>query len=149
MDQSRGIFYIRHMSNPAAAAKPPKHQPLGLKLLISNPGLYFLTLFKGNFVGSDAFGNRYFERAGQPRSRRWVIYAGPPEAAIIGPEWHAWLHRLTDAPLSDSTARVWQRPPQANLTGTAASYRPAGHDYKGGTRARSSADYESWSPDKS
>ena len=85
---------------------------------------------------------------GKLRTRRWVIYAGAPDPSVIGPEWHAWLHRLTDAPLPDTGARPWQKPHIPNLTGTPASYRPAGHDYMGGTRAKSSADYEAWAPDK-
>ena len=35
-------------------------------------------------------------------------------------------------------------PPVA--TGTASSYRPAGHDYNGGQRAKATGDYESWTP---
>jgi NADH:ubiquinone oxidoreductase subunit len=33
------------------------------------------------------------------------------------------------------------------LTGTPDGYRPAGHDYEGGIRARAAADYEAWTPD--
>ena len=33
------------------------------------------------------------------RAKRWVVYAGAPEASMVGPEWHAWLHHLTDEPL--------------------------------------------------
>lgn len=136
------------MSKTEAADSPPKRRALGLRMMITNPGLYFLTLFKGNFVGRDALGNQYYERPGRLRSRRWVVYVGAPEASLIGPEWHSWLHRLTDAPLPDTGIKSWQRPHRANLTGTAASYRPAGHDYMGGSRAKASADYESWSPDQ-
>ncbi|HYP63312.1 MAG TPA: NADH-ubiquinone oxidoreductase subunit NDUFA12 family protein [Acidocella sp.] len=137
------------MSKSEAGAAPAQRKALGLRTLISNPGLYFLTLFKGKFVGADAMGNQYFERPGKLRARRWVVYAGAPEASVIGPEWHAWLHHLTDAPLADTGAKPWWRPHQANLTGTPDSYRPAGHDYMGGNRARASADYEAWSPDQS
>lgn len=132
-----------------AAAIPPDRKALGLRLLLNNPGLYFLTLFSGKFVGRDALGNQYYERPGKTRPRRWVVYAGAPEASVVGPEWHSWLHHITDAPLPETGARAWQRPHRANLTGTPGSYRPAGHDYMGGGRARASADYESWSPDQS
>lgn len=148
MDQSRGFFYIKAMSTTEAAAAPAQRKSLGLRILLSNPGLYFLTLFKGRFVGRDGLGNQYFERPGKFRTRRWVVYAGPPEASVIGPDWHAWLHHLTDAPLPDAGTKAWQLPHKANLTGTPASYRPAGHDYMGGKRARASADYEAWSPDQ-
>jgi NADH:ubiquinone oxidoreductase subunit len=76
-----------------------------------------------------------------------VIYAGAPDASAIGPEWHAWLHYLTDAPLPDTGRKFWQKPHLPNLTGTPESYRPPGHDYEGGRRAHASADYESWTPD--
>lgn len=136
------------MSTTKAAANAPQRKSLKIWTLISNPGLYFLTIFRGHLVGRDALGNQYFERPGKLRTRRWVIYAGAPDPSVIGPEWHAWLHRLTDAPLPDTGARPWQKPHIPNLTGTPASYRPAGHDYMGGTRAKSSADYEAWAPDK-
>ena len=29
---------------------------------------------------------------------------------------------------------------------TADSYRPAGHDYQGGKRAKATGDYEAWTP---
>jgi NADH:ubiquinone oxidoreductase subunit len=136
------------MSKTEAAAPPAKRKSLGLGMLIGNPGLYFLTLFKGKFVGADGLGNQYFERPGKLRARRWVVYAGPADASVIGPEWHSWLHHLTDAPLPDGGGKPWQRPHMANLTGTPESYRPAGHDYMGGNRAKASADYEAWSPDQ-
>jgi NADH:ubiquinone oxidoreductase subunit len=123
----------------------------GLRGLMRNPGLFLFTLRRGGAVGRDALGNLYFERPGRPglaRTRRWVVYAGASDASTIGPEWHAWLHHLTDKPLPDTGHKPWQLPHQPNLTGTAASYRPAGHDYEGGRRARASADYESWMPDQ-
>ncbi len=121
----------------------------GLRGLLRNPGLFLYTL-SGSFVGKDTIGNLYFERPGRTktaRNRRWVVYAGPPDASVIGPEWHAWLHHLTDAPLPDTGAKPWQLPHQPNLTGTPASYRPQGHDYLGGKRAPASADYEAWTPE--
>jgi NADH:ubiquinone oxidoreductase subunit len=151
MDQSRAFTYIRGMSTPNANANTPAAKPLGLRGLIRNPGLYFLTLFRGKFVGRDELGNQYYERPGQPglpRMRRWVVYAGAPDSSVIGPEWHAWLHHITDAPLSTAGAKPWWRPHKPNLTGTPLSYRPAGHDYKGGKRAKASADYEAWAPDQ-
>ncbi len=148
MDQSLRFFYTCGMNTPEAGATPAQNKAFGLRTLLSNPGMFFLTLFKGKYVGIDALGNQYYERPGKQRSRRWVIYAGAPEASVIGPEWHAWLHHLTDAPLAVSGAKPWQRPHKANLTGTPASYRPSGHDYMGGKRAKASADYEAWSPDQ-
>jgi NADH:ubiquinone oxidoreductase subunit len=114
-----------------------------------NLGTRLFTLLRGRSVGTDATGNIYYEdrrpRADR-RTRRWVIYAGTPEASDVPPEWHAWLHYTTDAPLTDAGRRPWQLPYVPNLTGTAAGYRPPGHDYQGGHRAAATGDYESWAP---
>jgi NADH:ubiquinone oxidoreductase subunit len=114
-------------------------------------GTRLFTYFRGHAVGTDAEGNRYYEerkpRGGGLRQRRWVMFEGPEEATAIPPEWHAWLHYTTDAPLAESTRRPWQKPHLSNRTGTALSYRPPGHDYLGGHRASATADYEAWSPE--
>ena len=49
------------------------------------------------------------------------MYAGPVEASAVPPEWHAWLHYTTDAPLPDTGRKVWQKPHLPNATGTAAA----------------------------
>lgn len=140
------------MSTSKADAKVSLSQLGGLRGFIRNPGLFLYTLRRGGHVGRDTLGNQYYERPGRTktaRTRRWVVYSGAPDASTIGPEWHSWLHHLTDKPLPDTGAKPWQRPHQPNLTGTPSSYRPAGHDYEGGKRARASADYEAWTPDNS
>ena len=67
-------------------------------------GTSLFTALKGRLVGRDAEGNRYYEerrpRAGA-RQRRWVLYANQVEASRVPPEWHAWLHYTTDAPLPE------------------------------------------------
>jgi NADH:ubiquinone oxidoreductase subunit len=114
-----------------------------------NLGTRLFTLLKGRSVGTDAAGNIYYEER-RPRHdrriRRWVAYAGVVEASDVPPEWHAWLHYTTDAPLPDTGRRPWQKAYVPNMTGTAAGYRPPGHDYEGGHRAAASGDYESWTP---
>lgn len=120
----------------------------GWRGFVRNPGLFLHTWRAGHFVGSDADGNNFYESAVKNRRpRRWVVYAGVAEASAIGPEWDGWLRYMVDAPLPLAARRAWQLPHQANLTGTAVGYRPAGHDYKGGRRAANSADYEAWTPD--
>jgi NADH:ubiquinone oxidoreductase subunit len=114
-----------------------------------NLGTYIFTALHGRLVGTDSAGNRYYTekrpRSGE-RNRRWVAYAGPPEASAVPPEWHSWLHYTTPEPLPAGPARPWQKPHLANATGTQASYRPPGHDYSGGARAPATGDYESWTP---
>lgn len=114
-----------------------------------NIGTWLFTKMHGRSVGSDGAGNRYFEERrprGGLRPRRWVIYAGQPEASKVPPEWHGWLHYTLDAPLPQSARQPWQKPHIANPTGTAESYRPPGHDYEGGERAPATGDYEAWMP---
>ncbi len=105
------------------------------------------TYLFGRFVGADPEGNRYYvTRRAKERARRWVMYKGYPEASKVPPEWHAWLHYTTNEPIPLAARRPWQRPHQENLTGTPGSYRPPGHDYRGGNRAPATGDYESWTP---
>jgi NADH:ubiquinone oxidoreductase subunit len=114
-----------------------------------NIGTRLFTYFRGHLIGRDALGNRYFQDRKPPagrRVRRWVMYAGPAEASLVPPEWHAWLHHTTDQPLPETARRIWQKPHEPNLTGTPAGYRPPGHDYLGGHRAAATGDYEAWTP---
>lgn len=116
-------------------------------------GTLLYTWLKGELVGTDEFGNQYYRRAkGDPlygRERRWCLYKGRAEASRIPPEWHAWLHHTTDAPLTQTAAqaRPWQKPHEPNPTGTAKAYLPRGHELRGGHRARATGDYEAWRPD--
>lgn len=100
-------------------------------------------------VGQDQFGNRYYEsRRVEPvynRRRRTVALAKGLDSSSVPPEWHAWLHHLTDAPLPPPK-HPWQKPHQPNLTGTPGAWRPAGHDYAGGRRRPTGGDYEAWTP---
>jgi NADH:ubiquinone oxidoreductase subunit len=112
--------------------------------------LRLYSALSGRKIGADRFGNVYFEAKRKlpvyGRSRRWVIYAGAAEATTVPPEWHAWLHHTTDAPLSETKRYAWQQEHQPNLTGTPAAYRPPGHDYVGGRQRSNGGDYEAWTP---
>ncbi|WP_339689024.1 NADH:ubiquinone oxidoreductase subunit NDUFA12 [uncultured Parasphingorhabdus sp.] len=106
----------------------------------------------GEGVGEDVFGNKYFqskkESSGHPARRRWVIYNGANDASRVPPEWHGWLHNSYDE-IPEShlpQARIWEKQPSGNLTGTAQAYRPAGALEEGGHRAAATGDYESWNP---
>jgi NADH:ubiquinone oxidoreductase subunit len=115
-------------------------------------GTLIYTALKGELVGHDEFGNRYYRGRGRRlsgRERRWVLYKGRAEASTVPPEWHAWLHHTTEAPLSEAAARSksWQAPHAPNLTGTPEAYRPSGHPFKGGRRRAATGDYEAWRPE--
>ena len=115
-------------------------------------GTRLFTWLKGDFVGEDAYGNRYYTRKGVPENRwrrRWVVYKGTPEASKVPPDWHAWLHRTVREPPSRSPlpAQPWEKEHLPNLTGTRAAYLPAGHVLRGGERKPATGDYEAWRPD--
>ena len=110
-----------------------------------------LTLFRGRAIGTDEFGNRYYEarsvRKGEKHARRWVMYHGMVEPSKVPPHWHGWLHYTLDKPIPEASRRYgWQKPHVPNLTGTAGRYLPAGHIEKSATRAKATADYQPWSP---
>ncbi len=114
-------------------------------------GTLIYTRLFGAKVGSDPFGNTYYQHCRTPasgRRKRWVIYAGEAEASRVPPEWHAWLHYTIDTvpPGAGKPHQPWQKPHIPNLTGSPAAYRPPGHTLKGGHRARGTGDYEPWTP---
>jgi NADH:ubiquinone oxidoreductase subunit len=113
-------------------------------------GTRLTTWLTGELVGEDRFGNRYYTgkaRKGYARPRRWVVYKGMDEASKVPPEWHAWLHYMTDKPLDEAARRPWQKEHVPNLTGTRAAYRPPGSVLSRGQRRRAVGDYEPWSPE--
>ena len=112
----------------------------------------FYTWRKGNYVGQDEMGNRYYKaKSAVPDSipeRRWVIYKGYSEASQVGPGWHGWLHHRTDVapPQENYVPRDWQKPHEENLTGTAGAYHPPGSIAVGGKPVKAAADYQAWKP---
>lgn len=114
--------------------------------------LRFKTWRRGELVGTDAEGNRYYRDRRSDRGLRegrWVVFnGGEVEASRVPPEWHGWMHhQQADPPAATSPfRRPWQKPHEANLTGTLAAYRPPGSTLRGGERARASGDYEPWTP---
>lgn len=110
-------------------------------------GTRFWTWRKGEFVGSDENGNRYYR---EPKgNRRWVIYNGVAEASAIPPGWHAWMHHRDDTPPSkqEYQPREWQQPHQANATGSANAYRPPGSILHPQPQTPAGdTDYEPWTP---
>ena len=119
---------------------------------LSQFGTLLQTLFCGVREGQDFSGNRYYRARSTPknsREKRWVVYAGEPEASKVPPEWHIWLHHIADAPLAGDNPfhQPWQKPHQQNMTGTPNAYLPPGHTLHGGTRGKATGDYEAWRPE--
>jgi NADH:ubiquinone oxidoreductase subunit len=102
-------------------------------------------------VGTDSLGNAYWEGGKDTNGvpRRWVIYTGSTDASRVPPEWFSWLHhQIDDVPdRALPPARSWEKPGQANMTGTPFAYRPAGALEKGGNRAAATGDYDAWTPE--
>jgi NADH:ubiquinone oxidoreductase subunit len=101
----------------------------------------------GDYVGSDEFGNKYYQD--RKADRRYVTYAGYADASTIGQGWHGWMHHRTDVVPNKANyvAKSWELPHEANLTGTAAAYRPDGSLLSKGERPRVTGDYDAWSPE--
>jgi NADH:ubiquinone oxidoreductase subunit len=121
-------------------------------------GTRLFTWWRGELVGTDQLGNRYYREKGgrklvrgggmPSRERRWVLYNGEVEASRVPPQWHAWLHHTVDTPpqAGQWPHYAWQKEHQPNLSGTPLAYRPPGSLLRGGHRAPASGDYEPWKP---
>ncbi len=114
-------------------------------------GTKLFTMLRGEQVGTDGQGNRYYRTRRTPKGRRekrWVVYTGTVEASRVPPEWHSWLHHTTNVLPSEGTIRrwPWQKEHIPNMTGTAQAYRPPGSLLEGGSRPHASGDYEPWRP---
>jgi NADH:ubiquinone oxidoreductase subunit len=156
LDQDRGGRHI------AAALKALIHARAGdvrlLKKIFTwwdgaTLGALFDIRRRGQFVGEDDTGNRYYEERKpslEGRKRRWVIYPGYPEASNVPPMWHSWLAYTVDETPGDGDAapRTWEKPHQPNLTGTPGAYRPKGSLGRDGERPAATGDYEAWTPER-
>lgn len=128
-------------------------------------GTRFFTWRRGESVGEDSQGNRYFREkipsregaeadlptgGGRKARRRWVIYNGEAEASRVPPEWHAWLHYIVEEPPSVAPlpTKPWEQEHRPNLTGTPHAYHPPGSLLTEGARRPSTGDYEAWRPDE-
>lgn len=120
-------------------------------------GTLLFTWLRGELVGSDGSGNKYYRLKGarpllkgggmDSRERRWVVYAGIVEPSKVPSEWHGWLHHSTnEIPTGEIKKRPWEKEHLPNLTGTTLAYRPPGSVQRGGVRARATGDYEPWTP---
>ncbi len=130
---------------------------------LSQAGTVLITRLSGVKVGQDSFGNSYyslFRRQGlSGKERRWVLYAGEPEASKIPPEWYAWMHHMAerplpivcDQPLPNVVVKRygWQKPHHPNLTGTEAALIPSGYGLNlliEGRSRKAPPTYQAWTP---
>ncbi|MBE1237180.1 NADH:ubiquinone oxidoreductase subunit NDUFA12 [Phaeovibrio sulfidiphilus] len=118
---------------------------------MANFGTWLFTKLKGEFVGEDANGNRYYQaRSKKTRPlyhrRRWVIYKGEENPLTIAPEWYPWLQYLVDEPLAPLNRPWLKTAPAANETGTASAWFPDGDPRALGQRPAATGDYTPWTP---
>ena len=112
-------------------------------------GTWLFTKLRGELVGTDAEGNRYFQDkrviAGR-RRKRWVVYDGVAEASRVPPDWHGWLHHTNNSipPVGGLPRQAWQKDHEANHTGTSEAYLPPGHTLSVGDKPK--PHYEAWRP---
>lgn len=83
----------------------------------------FLIKFNAKKIGTDEFGNEYYEKKNR---KRFVLYKGSAEATKIPAEWHIWMHYLINIPpININTNKFsWQKIHLPNLTGTKNAYHP-------------------------
>jgi NADH:ubiquinone oxidoreductase subunit len=108
-------------------------------------GTRLLTWLRGDYVGIDSLGNRYYREKGQralprgggraSREKRWVIYSGEPEGSKV------------PSPPESRVRHPWEKEHLPNMTGTPYAYHPPGSILRGGRRAPSTGDYEPWTPE--
>ncbi len=110
-------------------------------------GTRLMTWLRGQFVGKDKFGNRYYQN--KNGARRWVIYNGTVEASRVPPDWHGWLHHTFREPPTTNppTIKGWERDHLPNLTGTPGARRPRGSLAAKAERQAVTGDYEAWKPE--
>ncbi|KXJ93457.1 NADH ubiquinone oxidoreductase subunit NDUFA12-domain-containing protein [Microdochium bolleyi] len=88
----------------------------------------------GVLIGTDRFGNKYFENNDElPLRTRWVQYQSKDvDAAQIEPGWHAWMsYNVDKAPSQDPLLAIQPREwedaaykPVPNYTQTRGAYKP-------------------------
>lgn len=116
-------------------------------------GTYLFTRRKGELVGQDELGNRYYRERGAKdwrSERRWVVFADGTDidGSLVPPGWHGWLNHAREKAPSEAplTVKRWEKEHLPNLSGSPQAYVPPGHERRGGQRQRATGDYEPWRP---
>ena len=116
-------------------------------------GTLFTVGKRGQLVGTDEFGNRYYQSRDNVsydgRKRRWVIYDGYAEASKVPPEWQGWLRYTYDEAPSEKPLhrQSWEKDHLPNMTGTPYARRPQGSLMATGQRPAATGDYQAWTPE--
>jgi NADH:ubiquinone oxidoreductase subunit len=116
-------------------------------------GTLFTIAKRGQLVGTDEFGNRYYlardNTSYDGRRRRWVVYNGYADGSKVPPDWYGWLHYTVDEPPTERPLprKSWEKDYLPNLTGTPMAWRPKGSLAAEGVRPAATGDYEAWKPE--
>ena len=104
-------------------------------------GTFLYTTFFGKFVGSDEFGNKYYQNK---KGKRWVIYKGEINASKITSDWFSLIHHTTNVIPSEKITEKysWQKSHKDNKTCSTESYKPN----KISKKSKDFKKYEAWKP---
>ncbi|KAF0852980.1 mitochondrial Complex I (CI) NADH:ubiquinone oxidoreductase subunit B17.2/N7BM/DAP13/NDUFA12 [Andalucia godoyi] len=103
-------------------------------------------------IGTDQFGNSYYETALDAQLReRFVVPANAKQydASSIPPEWHNWLHRMTNVPPTSVAPYVpkYAKNHRSNPTGSGNAYlQPAHFLNPKYSNVRNAQSVEEWNP---
>ena len=91
-------------------------------------GTKIFTIFFGKLVGTDKYGNKYYEN--KKKIKRWVIYNDEIDASKIPNEWYSWIHFTSNKieNVHELKKYEWQKPHLSNQTGTEDAYHPNKND---------------------
>ena len=86
-------------------------------------GTFLKTLFYGNYIGKDNFGNKYYK---SKKDKRWVVYSSKIEATKINTDWYLWMHHTVDKVPEQKQKKkyLWQKDHLENQTGTINRHKP-------------------------
>lgn len=125
--------YIGSSTPSPPSFQHPTNQPTH-PLTLSSPSLPHAGDTKaGTLIGTDRYGNRYFENTAEelPLRTRWIDYKDKEyDASQIEPGWHAWISHMVDAPPPRDTIlqpeiRDWEpKEHRMNATLSRAAYKP-------------------------
>ena len=92
-------------------------------------GTKLKTMFFGKLIGTDSFGNKYYE---SKKGKRWIIYNGEIDASKIPNEWYSWIHFTNNKIENNHNLEKydWQKPHQSNQTGTENAYHPNNNNHE-------------------
>jgi NADH:ubiquinone oxidoreductase subunit len=150
---SGGVGWISRPIAPIVGGAPIRRGGRVLRDLKANSFFTMLqTWLKGELVGVDEYGNRYYRGRRSPgwrKERRWVVFSRVADPTLVPAGWVGWLHKRIEKPPSEQPlpAPRWEKERLPNLTGTPGAYLPPGALERGGQRAAATGDYEAWRPE--